>query len=217
MSCEETPLERVRLDLHLETPRLILRDLRREDLDEMDGWRPLTDPLHKLWNLPRGTHLGRDLWLAVHEVDDTRLWFVVERQSDSQVVGTVSLRDIMRPASARLGVSFGADFLDQGYGTEALAAFLPYYFHTLGFQRLILDVAATNKRAVHVYEKLGFRRAGQHYRNIPSGEDLSFLEQEEFADLRPCFRRRLGHTQMLFYDMTLERRDWEIHSPERAP
>jgi len=132
----------------------------------------------------------------------------VERREDKSLIGSLSLREIVGRTSARLGISLGADYVDQGYGSEALGLFLPYYFLTLGFQRLVLDVAATNKRAMHVYQKLGFRQTGEHYRNIPEHVDLEFLQREEYRDLWPYFRRRMGRLQLLFYDMVLEGHEW---------
>jgi len=195
--------------VHLESPRVIIREMRREDLEQMQAWRPFRDPLHRLWHIQRRTPLSRDIWFMLHNSDPTHMWFVIERRKDSRVIGALSLREIARPVSARLGIRLGADFVDRGYGSEALYLFLPHYFHTLGFQRMLLDVAATNKRAVHVYEKLGFRRTGQHYRNVPQEQDLSFLDEEQYRHLRIYFRRHFGRMQLLFYDMVLERSEWE--------
>lgn len=195
--------------IRLESPRLILRDLRHEDLEQIESWRPFTDPLSRLWNIPRGTRLSRELWFTVNQTDQTRLWLVIERKEDGQIIGTLSLREIVKHISARLGITLGADYVEQGYGSEALRLFLPHYFHEMDFRRMFLDVAAANRRAVHVYEKLGFRRTGSHYRDIPENTDLRFLEQEQYRSLRPYFRRHLGRMQLLFYDMVLERSDWE--------
>jgi RimJ/RimL family protein N-acetyltransferase len=197
------------LHIRLESQRLIIRSMDRDDLDKMELWRPFTDPLCNLWNIPRSTSLGRDVWFVMHGADPTRLWFAIERVTDGQLIGTLSLREIVERISARLGISLGADYLDQGYGSEALRTFLPHYFRTLGFQRLLLDVAAANKRAVYVYAKLGFQQTGSHYRAIPEGTDLSFLHQAAYRELRPYFRRHLGRMQLLFLDMALESRDWE--------
>jgi len=183
--------------------------MHQEDLQQVEAWRPFRDPLYRLWNIPRSTLLTRDIWFTLYWPDHSRLWYVIERRSDSQVIGTLSLRDIVGHVSARLGISLGADFVDQGYGSEALCLFLPHYFYTLNFGQLFLDVAATNKRAIHVYKRLGFRQTGCHYRNIPEDQDLSFLEEEQHRDLRVYFRRHLGRMQLLFYDMTLERSTWE--------
>lgn len=203
--------------MYLESPCLIVRDLRHDDLEQIETWRPFTDPLHNLWNIPRSTPLSRELWFTLKDSDPTRMWMVIQRKSDGQVIGTLSLREIVRRISARLGITLGADFVGQGYGTEALRLFLPHYFHEMGFRRLFLDVAAANRRALHVYEKLGFQRIGAHYRNIPEAIDLRFLEQEQYRSLRPYFRRHLGRMQLLFYEMVLERSAWEKPSHTAAP
>jgi RimJ/RimL family protein N-acetyltransferase len=183
--------------------------MRREDLEQMQAWRPFRDPLHRLWHIPRRTPVSRDIWFMLHGSDPTRVWLTIERRVDDRVIGALSLREIDRPVSARLGIRLGADFVNRGYGSEALRLFLPYYFHNSDFERLFLDVAATNTRAIHVYEKLGFRQIDRHYRNVPSEHDLSFLEEEPYRKLRTYFRRHFGRMQLLFYDMLLERSEWE--------
>jgi len=195
--------------VRLEGTRIIVRDIRREDSQQMRAWRPFSDTLHILANIARTAPVSRGMWLALHGADRTSLLYVIERRSDGKVVGRVSLREIVGHSSARLGIACGADFVNQGYGSEALRVFLPYYFRTLGFQRLCLDVAATNKRAIHVYEKLRFRHAGSHYRDVPAHHDLSFLKQEEYRSLRMYFRRHFGRMQLLFHDMVLKRDEWE--------
>jgi diamine N-acetyltransferase len=181
----------------------------RQDVQRMQAWYPYRDPLHSLWHLPRSAPMSRDVWAMLHNSGPTRMWFAIERRADNQLIGALSLREITTPTSGRLGIRLAPDYVDQGYGSEALGCFLPYYFQTLGLAKLILDVAATNQRAIHVYEKLGFRRTGHHYRNIPKGHSLDFLEKGKYRDLRRYFRRSFGRMQLLFYDMELRRNDWE--------
>ena len=200
------------LTVHLEGRRIIIRNMRPQDLKDIQAWRPFTDPLHALWNIPRDMSPSRDLWPMLRGSKHKRALYVIERRADGIVIGRLSLREITGHTSARLGIALGADFVNQGYGSEALRLFLPYYFHTLGFRRLYLDVAATNKRAIHVYEKLGFQRMGSHYRDIPLHHDLSLLKQEQYRNLRIYFRRHLGRMQLLFYDMKLDRSDWDKRS-----
>lgn len=207
----------VALQTHLESQNLLIRTMDRDDLDRMESWRPFTDPLSKLWNIPRSTSVSRDIWFVMHGTDPSRMWFAIERSADRQLIGTLSLREIVKPISARLGISLGYDYVDRGYGSEALNTFLPYYFRTLDFQRLLLDVAAANKRAIHVYQKLGFQQTDSHYRTIPDGTDLSFLQQQAYRDARAHFRRHFGHMQLMFLDMALERRDWDRRLAENSP
>jgi len=197
--------------VRLEGPSVIVRTLQYDDLEQIDNWRPFDEPLQALWAVPHNASVSRAIWFTMYQSDPTRLWYTVERRKDRRVIGTLSLREINYFVSARLGIGFGADFVDQGYGTEALCVFFPYYFRTLDFQRLILDVAAANRRALHVYEKLAFQRVGSHYRPVPEGVDLSFLREARYRNLRHYFRHRFGQTQLLYYDMVLERDIWEKH------
>ena len=70
--------------------------LTRDDLDAMELWPPFSDPLNKLWNIPRSSSLGRDLWFVMHGSDPTRRWYAIERREDRSVIGTLSLREIER-------------------------------------------------------------------------------------------------------------------------
>ncbi len=188
--------------------RVTVRTLQREDLDKMDSWGSSTDPLLVLWGVPNGNPISRSIWFSMHASDPTRLWYAVERHADRHVLGTISLREIVNQVSARLGISFDPACVDQGYGTESLGLFLPHYFGNLGFPRLLLDVAGANRRAVHLYEKLGFVYTGSHYRDVADDVDLRFLNQDMYRPLRAYFRRHLGRMQILFYDMALDRSAW---------
>ncbi len=203
-------------ELRLETPRLIIRDMRSGDTQRMELWRPYRDPLHKLWHLPRSSMLSQDVWFLLHGADSRTVWWTIEQRHDQRIIGALSLREMSRPVSARLGIRLMPDYVDKGYGTEALRAFLPHFFGVMGFRRMLLDVAATNTRAVHVYEKLGFRHCGRHYRTIPREQDLSFLEEEQYRPLLGFFRRHRGRMQLLFFDMVLEREVWEEQRPTEA-
>lgn len=47
---------------------------------------------------------------------------------------------------------------DKGFGKIILSMLISSLFHDLGFQKIILDTNTANKRAQHVYERLGFRK-----------------------------------------------------------
>ena len=58
---------------------------------------------------------------------------------------------------------------DKGYGTEAIKGFVKYCKENLGAERIFLRTRPYNSRAIHVYEKCGFR---EYDRN----EDDIFME-----------------------------------------
>ena len=194
--------------MRLRGKAVIIRPQVRQDLDIMRAWRPFTDPLLATYNLPSRSSAENDARFAALSKDPTRRWYTIEDLS-GQVIGRISLREIDGRRSARLGITIGADWVGRGYGTDALRTFLDYYFGELGFATLYLDVAAPNRRAIRCYEKCGFRRAGEEYRDAGTDTNLAFLRDKKYRHVRHFFvKKGGGKNQVLFYEMRLDRRDW---------
>ena len=118
--------------------------------------------------------------------------------------------------SARLGITLGADFVNQGYGTEALALFLDHCFESLGFEQMVLDVVGYNRRAIRVYEKLGFKQVGQRKRPINRRKALKLLKEPRYASARRFVRRDwLRRYWLSCYEMVLRKMDWQKKRQER--
>ena len=193
--------------MQMRTARLVIRPLQRADVDAMAVWQPFADPLLARYNLPDASAKERDDWYGLRTGDPARREFAVE--ASGQVVGRISLRDMDGQGAARLGISIGAQFVNRGLGTEALTGFLDWYFDEGGFSVMVLDVSASNQRAVHVYQKLGFRHVRDLYRFVGDEAAVVFLDDPRYADLRAYFRRRSGQTEALFYEMELAREEWQ--------
>jgi RimJ/RimL family protein N-acetyltransferase len=133
------------------------------------------------------------------------------------MIGSLTLREIDGQRSARLGITLGADFVSQRYGTEALKLFFDYYFGNMAFARLVLDVAATNIRAVRTYCSLGFQQIGEHYRHAGHSSYRMLLSDPHYRHLRRFFRHQGGVTQVLFYDMALTREGWHAYRQREGP
>ena len=67
------------------------------------------------------------------------------------------LRDLQRHGT--LGISVLKGYRDSGIGGEMMKALMKQCSEQ-GFKTLELEAFATNERALHLYEKVGFRRAG---------------------------------------------------------
>jgi diamine N-acetyltransferase len=194
--------------MQINTPRLIIRPLQRADVDAIAIWQPFTDPLLAQYNLlAHESTEERDQWFTGRTSDLTRREFAVTDIS-GQVVGRIGLREIDGQQCARLGVMIGAEFIDRGYGSEALVNFLIWYFGEGGFARIVLDVAASNPRAVHVYNKLGFRKLMDRYELVDESA-VAFLDDPLYDDVRQYFRRENGQTWALFYEMELTHEEWQ--------
>jgi len=201
--------------MKLQGLRVTIRPMARSDLDAMIQWRPFADPLYQPFDFPRWDKGEHVRWFEWRSRDTSRRLYAVDDERHT-VIGSLTLREIDGRRSARLGITIGADFVSQGYGTEALRLFLDYYFETLGFAQMILDVAATNLRAVHTYSSLGFRQVGQHYRVADHPSYQRLRKEPRYRHLRPMFRRQGTQQQVLFYDMALTREEWLATMQDKA-
>ncbi len=75
----------------------------------------------------------------------------------------------------------------------------------MGFERMLLSVAAHNARARRCYESLGFTTVGSHW-DAHIGPDVTI--QPKYAYMRHLFRRGPLGLESLFYDMRLEGAAW---------
>lgn len=91
-----------------------------------------------------------------------RIDLAITERGTGEFLGEVVLSEIdetNRNAHFRIALK-GPSAFGRGYGTEAARLLLGYGFEALGLHRIELEVFAFNPRALHVYEKLGFKREG---------------------------------------------------------
>ena len=88
------------------------------------------------------------------ETDETTRRFIIE--IDNEPSGEMNYRN-RGEGTAEIGIKI-CDFnkQDKGYGTKLLQLFIEYLFKQLNYNKIILDTKPDNKRAQHVYEKMGF-------------------------------------------------------------
>lgn len=94
--------------------------------------------------------------------DNSRIDFLIFDVSTQQLLGEVVLLDIdsrNRSAHIRIAIARQENF-GKGYGSEAMLLALQYGFGMQAMHRIELEVLSYNERAIHVYEKLGFRKEG---------------------------------------------------------
>jgi len=135
----------VRIELPIETERLVIRPLRIEDATD------LGEPAE--WIQEKIDRFERDGGMS--------LWATVERESDRAVaLAGLQWEQIEGRRELDLGCVVAADARFRGYGTEASEAIVRAAFAT-GFERVTAMTYPDNAPALRSLEKLGF---------IPSGE-----------------------------------------------
>ena len=191
----------------IEGAHVRLRPFFCSDLGRMDHWRGAYTPVDDPWIIPApGTFERREWYWHYVETPVTRLYAI--ENCAGELVGHISLREISPGSQARLGIGLSPGEVGKGFGTEALQAFLPYYFDILGFQRMVLDVAASNVRAVRAYERVGFQRYSDHYRSASEESYWYIHNHPRDSALKAYFRRTAWGYQQLYYDMDVTRSAW---------
>jgi len=152
--------------LPIRTERLILRDVRESDFDDIHAYA--TDPetvRYMLWgpNTLETTREVIDRWLARQtEWPRQQIDLVVELQATGRVIGVVSIHDATTD-QASIGYCYHSAYWRRGYGTEAARAMAALAFGALALRRLSANCDARNRGSYRVMEKLGMRREG-HFR-----------------------------------------------------
>ncbi len=202
--------------MELSGARIVIRPWQRHDDEMADKWPPYNDPLDLLWNLPRPLSFGTTAWEQYFDSSSMRRSWAVDDRA-GHLIGRISLREIdERKSQARLGITFGAPYVGQGLGTQALILFMNYYFSNLGFRIMVLDVAAPNERAVRCYERLGFSYIGSDWREAGFTFDRAIIEWQCYRHLRQFFHPHSRGVSVEFFEMRLLREEWLAHQIERA-
>lgn len=94
-------------------------------------------------------------WVQKKLAEGTPVLSMLEQGTDA-FIGNIEFMDVA-DSVAELGIAITASMQDKGYGTEAVRAMVDYGMDQLGLSRVFLKVYPDNARAIHVYEKCGFR------------------------------------------------------------
>ncbi len=94
-------------------------------------------------------------WVREKQAEQSVLFSMLEKKTGA-FIGNIELMDVADGAG-ELGIAITAAMQEKGYGTEAIPAMVQYGMETLGLLRIFLKVYPDNARAIHVYEKCGFR------------------------------------------------------------
>ena len=147
----------------LETARLRLRKLRREDTQRIfDCWasdpevtRYLTWPPHANAEV---TARVMDFWQAEYEKPDCRR-YGIELKATGELIGMIDVVGC-RDGRPVIGYCSGRAYWGNGYMTEALRALVEELF-SAGYESIEIEAVRENIGSNRVIEKAGFRKTGE--------------------------------------------------------
>ncbi|MBB4826752.1 RimJ/RimL family protein N-acetyltransferase [Sporosarcina luteola] len=147
-----------------QTKRVRLRKMEVEDILTYHRWRNdmevmiSTNPALDLYSSQETEEFVNGVILGS---TDGKSYMIVDRLSD-QTIGITSLIHIdMKNRNAECIIDIGEkEFHGKGYGREALTLLLDYAFQEMNLHRVSLRVFSFNKKAISLYEKIGFQHEG---------------------------------------------------------
>ena len=96
-------------------------------------------------------------WVRTKLENNFRIFSMIDKAT-GEFIGNIEIMDVEGDAaSGELGICITAKQQDRGFGSEAIPAMVKYAAKEYGLKRLMLRVFPFNDRAVHVYEKCGFK------------------------------------------------------------
>ena len=126
-----------------------------------------------------------------------------------QLVGFISLYKIDREAkTAWMGIFLGYEFTDQGYGTDAILTLARYFFDEIKFEKMFLDVASHNQRAIRCYLKCGFKFVRTKYNKHDPQSNIDIFGDDRYKDIRGYFKKEGEEILAQFDDMELTKEMW---------
>jgi RimJ/RimL family protein N-acetyltransferase len=153
--------DRVREELMIRGTKTRLRALEHNDLSHFVRW--INDPEVRrflIMRYPLSMTEEEKWWEGFLQRQNDHI-FAIEAE-DGTHIGNIGLHDIQREnRRAVLGIIIGDKrYWGRGYGTDAIRAMLGWGFRYLNLNRVTLQVYSYNERAIHCYQKCGFRHEG---------------------------------------------------------
>ena len=148
----------------LRTERLLLREFRQDDFDDVHAYASDTEVVRYMdWG--PNTHdetqafLGR-MFEAQSQWPREDVNLAIEHARDRRVIGSIRLGLQGSSEEADLGYSINRGYWSRGITTEAARALLRVAFQGLGVHRVWAWCDVRNTASYRVMEKLGMRREG---------------------------------------------------------
>jgi RimJ/RimL family protein N-acetyltransferase len=98
----------------------------------------------------------------VSELSLEGYYFGIRTLAEDKLIGELGLDVVNWPGrEAFVGLGIGeAEYWSKGYGTDVMNVLLRFAFMEINVRRVSLGVFEYNPRAIHSYEKVGFRHEG---------------------------------------------------------
>ena len=153
----------------LETERLVLRDYKESDLDDM----------HRLWSDKKTMYYLDDIWCET--IDDTKVYlktglantdghyFCITEKPNDRFIGSIGYTIVEETPLGKIvhmGSMLSPEYHGKGYSTEATKKVIEFAFVQDGCIRINTGCHKENIASSKVLEKAGFRREAEKIKAV---------------------------------------------------
>jgi RimJ/RimL family protein N-acetyltransferase len=144
--------------------KIRLTAVKEQDLDKIADWFQNTDFL-RLFDavaaVPKTVQAFKN-WLE--NDGDNEFRFAIRPLDNEEIIGFIEIDGILwNQRNAWISIAIGeAGIWNHGYGKEAMTLALNFCYGELNLHRVQLTVFEYNKRAIALYENLGFQMEGRY-------------------------------------------------------
>lgn len=166
--------------MQIETDRLYIHPMTESDFDLMSSiW---IEQYSSLFDGRKEVQekLLRDLWETTQ--DPTVLTSLIFLRDDGRFCGRVNMQKIDEEVP-ELGIDLLKECQNQGYGSEAIAAFANWYGENRHISKIKIRIAAANARSTHVFQKLGAECIQEDPSFFASAKSLAEELPEKWEDI----------------------------------
>jgi RimJ/RimL family protein N-acetyltransferase len=192
--------------LPLSQGELTVREWTRQDLDLLASWPPYPFPYRGFEFSFAGMDAAeRDqVFWSRQSRADAMVLVVDHCRGTRPAIGYLAPREIDWEAGTvgSVGMRVHPAWCGRGVGTSILRSVTRWSLQR-GMRRWRLDVAASNARAVRCYEKVGFARTGEMWRDA-SHLGAQNLSEPRYDFIRRHLREQGSRIELRFWVMELE-------------
>lgn len=148
-------------DLIIETERLILRQYRLEDVNDLVEGLNNLNVTKWLAGAPYPYTKEDALYFINKSLKDNLYNFAIVLKDENKVIGGTQLTDInLSNGTAGGGIWINEKYWGHGYGTEAFGAKIKYAFEVLGLRRLENGYFKGNEKSHKMQLRFGYKDEG---------------------------------------------------------
>lgn len=142
----------------IESERLVLRPLTKDDIEDLREWTPNKD-IYKFWGKnPGKADLNPELMFVKVEKLSKSFHLGIELKQNKKVIGDIYIYLIERDKKAKVAIRLNPLYHSKGIGTEAVNMMANWCFEKTELETIWTDVDKQNIASIKLLEKCNFKK-----------------------------------------------------------